>query len=250
MLKKNCCQELWYNWSSNSSPCWQKPITTLIQSLLSEAISEINFYTLFPSTPKPPNWSVHFRFSKLNRVHAYCLPHTGYVHIAPLNDRNNFVRYIYSKRRNNVLCLPLFDISQSKILIMAIHSQTNINSKLSREIWSKSVMRKRKLLKFTVKIIHYCLGIDVLTAVFVKNSIFWHVTPCSPLNVNWRFERKCLHLQGRRISQAINQCEADSKLGPVLVSCLAYSSILKTEATRSSETSFDPQRTTRRYISC
>jgi hypothetical protein len=52
---------------------------------------------------------------------------------------------------------------------------------------------------------------------------FWGITPRSPLNVNRRFGGTCrLHLQGRRISQARNQCEAGGK---------------QMEATCSSETS-------------
>jgi hypothetical protein len=46
-----------------------------------------------------------------------------------------------------------------------------------------------------------------------KSSIFWDIMLCSLLNINWCFGGTCrLHLQGQRISQARNQCEADSKL--------------------------------------
>jgi hypothetical protein len=39
----------------------------------------------------------------------------------------------------------------------------------------------------------------------LKNSIFWDITPCSPLNVNRRFGGMFrLRLYGRRISQARN----------------------------------------------
>jgi hypothetical protein len=39
----------------------------------------------------------------------------------------------------------------------------------------------------------------------LKSSIFWDITPCSPLKVNRRFGGTCrLHIQGRRISQARN----------------------------------------------
>jgi hypothetical protein len=52
------------------------------------------------------------------------------------------------------------------------------------------------------------VGFEVLTAVVMKNSVFWAITPCSPLKVNGRFgETSCLHLQGRRISRIINQRE-------------------------------------------
>jgi hypothetical protein len=71
------------------------------------------------------------------------------------------------------------------------------------------------------------------------------ITPRSPLKVNRRFGGTCgFHLQGRRLSQA------ELSLPPAftLVSCLAYSSTLKMEATSSSEKSVDFERTTRRYI--
>jgi hypothetical protein len=42
--------------------------------------------------------------------------------------------------------------------------------------------------------------------VALNSTIFWDITPCSPLNFNLRFgETYRLHLQGRRISQVINQ---------------------------------------------
>jgi hypothetical protein len=43
---------------------------------------------------------------------------------------------------------------------------------------------------------------------YLKSSIFWDVTPCSPFKVNRRFGGTCrLHLQGREISQAGEQLE-------------------------------------------
>jgi hypothetical protein len=84
---------------------------------------------------------------------------------------------------------------------------------------------------------------EILTAVVIKSSIFWDISSCSLLKVNRRFGGTCrLHLQGRRISQALlATCF-------ILVYCLDYSSTLKMEAKCSSETSFDIQRTTRRYV--
>jgi hypothetical protein len=59
------------------------------------------------------------------------------------------------------------------------------------------------------------------------STVFWDITVFSPLNVNQRFGgTHGLHLQARRISQAKNQREAESKPG----------------------SSVDFQRTTRRYI--
>jgi hypothetical protein len=45
----------------------------------------------------------------------------------------------------------------------------------------------------------YYVGFEVLTAVVMKNTIFWDMTLCSPLSVNRRFGGTYrLHLQGRR----------------------------------------------------
>jgi hypothetical protein len=82
----------------------------------------------------------------------------------------------------------------------------------------------------------------------LNSTIFWDITPCSPLRVNWRFRNTHrLHLQGRRISQAKNQHKSRWQAS-MLLSCSAYSSTLKMEAICSSETSVHFQQTTRRYI--
>jgi hypothetical protein len=71
---------------------------------------------------------------------------------------------------------------------------------------------------------------EVLTAVVMNSLIFWDITPCSPLKVNWCFGRTCrLHLQGRRISQARNHHEAGTSWANLpccfmVVSFLVYSS--------------------------
>jgi hypothetical protein len=45
-----------------------------------------------------------------------------------------------------------------------------------------------------------------------KTSLFWDITPCSPLKVNQHFRGTCrLNLQGRWISQAEKQYRSDSK---------------------------------------
>jgi hypothetical protein len=70
----------------------------------------------------------------------------------------------------------------------------------------------------------------------MKNYIFWDITPCSPY-VNLCFGRKfCL------VFALPAACFMQ-------VSCLAYPSTVKTEATCSTKTSVDFQRTTRCYIS-
>jgi hypothetical protein len=43
------------------------------------------------------------------------------------------------------------------------------------------------------------LGFEVFTAVVMKSTVFWDITPCSPLSVKRRFGGKYrLHLHGRR----------------------------------------------------
>jgi hypothetical protein len=96
------------------------------------------------------------------------------------------------------------------------------------------------------------VGFEVLTAVVMKSTIFWDITPCIPLSVRRRFGGTYrLHLQGRNHKLSKKPAvRAEFCLPPgfTLVSCSAYSSTLKMMATSSSETSVDFQRTTWRYI--
>jgi hypothetical protein len=69
----------------------------------------------------------------------------------------------------------------------------------------------------------------------MDNSIFWDITLCIPSKVNRRFGGTC--------RKAFYLPHAFT-----LVSCSAYSSTLKMEATCSSEMSVSFQRTTWRYI--
>jgi hypothetical protein len=71
-----------------------------------------------------------------------------------------------------------------------------------------------------------------------RTLIFWGVTPCSPLKFNRRCKGTCLRLQGQDLFPTCFHAG----------SCLTYFSILKMEATFSSETSVDFQQTKRRYI--
>jgi hypothetical protein len=84
------------------------------------------------------------------------------------------------------------------------------------------------------------VGSEVHTPPIMKISVFWDITPCSPLKVNRLFGVTCrFHLQGWRISTACYLCHA---------SFLAYSSNLKMETTYFSEMSVGFQRNTRNYI--
>jgi hypothetical protein len=57
------------------------------------------------------------------------------------------------------------------------------------------------------------VGIKAFTAVAMKSSVLWNITLCSPVEVNTRFDATYrFHLQGFRVSRAINQNVAGSKL--------------------------------------
>jgi hypothetical protein len=87
-----------------------------------------------------------------------------------------------------------------------------------------------------------CVGFEVLTAVVMKSTLFWDITPYSLLKVNRRFgETYRLHLQVWRIIRARNQRESGWFLTRLI-------STLKIEEICSSETSVDLQRTTGRCI--
>jgi hypothetical protein len=85
-----------------------------------------------------------------------------------------------------------------------------------------------------------CIGFEVHTAVLMKSPVFWNITPCSLLKVNRRFGGIYrLHRQVPRIKPSKK---------PAWNQVPGKASTLNTEATCSSETSVDFQRTTRRYI--
>jgi hypothetical protein len=82
------------------------------------------------------------------------------------------------------------------------------------------------------------VGFEAFSGAVMKCSVFWDVTPCSPLKASWCFRRTCcLYLQIEGAAYFI------------LVSCLVYSSILKMEVTFFSKTLVDFQETTLHYIS-
>jgi hypothetical protein len=81
----------------------------------------------------------------------------------------------------------------------------------------------------------------------MTSSLFWDITPCSPVKINSCFGGTYrYHLQGRIVSQATNQGEAGKKQIFILISCWAYP---EDGGDISSETSADFHLTTRRYIS-
>jgi hypothetical protein len=88
--------------------------------------------------------------------------------------------------------------------------------------------------------------------IVLKNStIFWDITPCSLLKVNWRFRGTYrLHLQGRKISRTRNQreCRLWAENLKSKVSLLGFVLIPRRLKRCSSETSVHFVRSTRCYI--
>jgi hypothetical protein len=65
------------------------------------------------------------------------------------------------------------------------------------------------------------LGFEVVTPVVMKSSTFWYIMPHSPQKVKRNFGGPFrLHLQGRKISQARNQCE--NSLQAELLTCYLH----------------------------
>jgi hypothetical protein len=56
------------------------------------------------------------------------------------------------------------------------------------------------------------VGFEVLTPVVMNSSVFWDITPCSPLKVNRRLRGTYrLHLQGLRITEQEHRVKAGGK---------------------------------------
>jgi hypothetical protein len=68
------------------------------------------------------------------------------------------------------------------------------------------------IMLYIITAIKHIEEFEVLAAVVMKSTIFWDITPCSPLKVNRRFGELCL------------------PPAFTMVSCLAYYSALKMDA--------------------
>jgi hypothetical protein len=85
------------------------------------------------------------------------------------------------------------------------------------------------------------------TAMMVKSTAFWDVAPCSRAVRRRFWTTYWPHLQDQRLEQASNRadfCQTKS----LLPGCLAYSSTLKSETVRSSETSLKFYKTKQCHI--
>jgi hypothetical protein len=56
-----------------------------------------------------------------------------------------------------------------------------------------------------VPAIEILVGSEVLTAVAIKRSVYWDITPCSPVRASRRFGGTHVYFLGQRVSQESNQ---------------------------------------------
>jgi hypothetical protein len=93
------------------------------------------------------------------------------------------------------------------------------------------------------------MGLNYITE-DVKSSVFWNVTPCSwvevHIDVSEEHTSSIFKVKEQAKQVAYKKWSAYHIF--FLITCLAYSSTLKIEAVRSSETSVSFYRTTRRHI--
>jgi hypothetical protein len=107
--------------------------------------------------------------------------------------------------------LKSLDNSQNLVKI----NNTKFPDTVTKTVIGEAILGKTVL--FTL--LHNIFGLlpfnvpsEFLTPVTIKSSVFWDITPCSPVKVSRRFGRTyCPHLQNRRASKASSQYETGSK---------------------------------------
>jgi hypothetical protein len=132
--------------------------------------------------------------------------------------------------------------SQDQSLIQYINLVSTSDFNCTSKHWTQ--LRYERINESNHKI---NVGFEVLTAVLIKSSVFWDITPCSPLKVKPTFRR---NISPPSLGSK-NKTEQETRLkagGKQSRTCSVYFSTLKMEATCSSETSIYFQRIIRRYI--
>jgi hypothetical protein len=112
------------------------------------------------------------------------------------------------QRRYELQATRIFVCRQKSPVIMETqlrHVLKHTISTVSSVLWARN-KKTRTLFQWSRPLNIYLRSIlifEVLTAVVVNNTIFWDITPCSPLRVDRRFGGTYrLHVQGREISRA------------------------------------------------
>jgi hypothetical protein len=125
-------------------------------------------------------------------------------------------------------------------IILIIKIQVFWAVKPCSSVADTDVSEKHTASNFRVKdgVSDFLLRVSIRSKNYRKSSIFWDITPCSPLKVNRRFGGTCrLHLQGRRISKERNRRESSWQARPihygsvtplVLQPCIGYTRLVLT----------------------
>jgi hypothetical protein len=130
----------------------------------------------------------------------------------------------YTGQRLKLFSSP-WNIIYPLILILNVIVSNKRHCKLYSDIYILNLLTLVALYKYYTEMQE--AWFQVLTAVVVKNSVFWDITPCSLLKVSRRFGRTYgFHLQNWRVSQARNRHEADSKQMLINSCCLLYAVFL------------------------
>jgi hypothetical protein len=107
-------------------------------------------------------------------------------------------------------CSNLFNPSKK----IPFGSAANRNKEKPKTYQHLYVFTRRKLtpISWTLKNIYTCTSMWIVDVLNVKFSVFWNITPCSPLKGYRRFGGTYrLRFRGRRISRARNQRESKWK---------------------------------------
>jgi hypothetical protein len=146
--------------------------------------SKIHFNIILLSTPRSPKWSSPFKFCD---SYFYALYFFMYV--------------VYMRKYCGDENLDLEILTDLHVLSNAEQEQVFFMPSLCMYV-CMYVCQPCQRLDSTPRS-YLVIGFEVLIPVVLKRSIFWNITPCSPLKVNRCFGGTCLlHLQGRRLNEA------------------------------------------------
>jgi hypothetical protein len=158
-----------------------------------------------------PMWTAYF----INHFHP-----SVSVCVSPIVDRQRLGINITAAMNTHVTIEELLDASFS---MRSVSYQRKVGDSFFQELFVLVVFIKLCHIKESTSIEGF--GFESLPAVTIKISVFWNITPCSPVKAK-------RHSTGIYRPHLLPACFK-------LVSCLAYSSILNVDAICYSETLVD-----------
>jgi hypothetical protein len=122
----------------------------------------------------------------------------AFCRCAYISETVPYVRRAHELWRWRLHASSKYQLSACRIMWCHNSEGHNLNRHLSENIWT-SMSLFYKLF-------------DILIGVVMKSSIFWDITMCNLVKVNWHFRGTCsLYLWSWRVSQARSQNEAGRK---------------------------------------